>query len=242
MPKIHVVVAIEGGIKKEAEKALTDAHRLKPELSMGLSKSYQPTSEDGERFPSEAKLLQVRVEDVLRDVGEKLTAFYDITLTKEAGNQKAVADVLLDGKVFLTKVPIIILIWLEKRLEDLLTYTGKLPQLPADETWTWDPAQSCYATPPTKTHKTAKVEEPLVLAQATKEHPAQTKVITVDRTIGHWTTVKTSGALQGDRIREIQTRVRKLQAAVKTARQTANNTDVDNQVMGATIFGYLFAK
>jgi len=242
MPKLHVTVALEGGIKKEAEKALTDAHRLKPELSMGLTKSYQPVSEDGERFPSETKLLQVRVDDVLRDVAEKLTAFYDITLTKEAGNQKAAADVMLDGKVFLPKVPIIVLIWLEKRLEDLLTYTSKLPQLPADETWTWDPGQSCFSTLPIKTHKTAKVEEPLVLAQATKEHPAQTKVITVDRTIGHWTTVKTSGALQGDRIREIQTRVRKLQAAVKTARQTANNTDVDNQSMGATIFGYLFAK
>lgn len=242
MPKLHVVIALEGPIKKEGEKALTDAHRLKPDLSMGLSKSYQPVSEDGERFPPEAKLLQVRIEDVLREVGEKLTAFYDVTLTKEVGNQKAVADVLLDGKVFLPKVPVIILIWLEKRLEDLLTYTSKLPQLPADETWSWDPAQSVFATAPLKTHKTAKVEEALILAPATKEHPAQTKVITVDRVVGHWTTTKTSGALPGDRIREIQTRVRKLQMAVKTARQTANNTDVEHQTMGATIFGYLFAK
>lgn len=242
MPKLHVTIALEGTIKKEAETALTDAHRLKPELAMGLNKTYLPVNEDGERYPPEAKLLQVRLEDVLRDVGEKLTTFYDNALTKETGNQKANADVVLDGKVFLAKVPIITLIWLEKRLEDLLTYTGKLPQLPSDETWSWDPAQSCYTTQPTRAHKTAKVEEALILAPATPQHPAQAKPITVDRTIGHWTTIKTSGALSGDRIREIKTRIRKLQAAVKTARQTANNTDVDNQAMGATIFGYLFAR
>jgi hypothetical protein len=74
-------------------------------------------------------------------------------------------------------------------------------------------------------------------------HPkGEVDIINIDRTIGHWTTTRRSGALQSDRVRSIQLRVRALLEAVKVARETANSVEVQSQTIGASIFGYLFGE
>ena len=134
------------------------------------------------------------------------------------------------------------LLWLEKRLEDMATFIAKLPVLSEAEDWTWDPSQSVFMTKPTMTAKTAKVPTVLEKAPATAKHPAQTEVINIDKTIGHWSTVKRSGALQSDRVRAMQTRVRALREAVKIARETANGSEIQERAIGRTIFDYLFGE
>ena len=61
-----------------------------------------------------------------------------------------------------------------------------------------------------------------------------------DVVVGYWKTVKFSGALPATRIKELLDRVDKLQQAVKYAREEANNTEVTDQHVGDTVFGYLF--
>lgn len=241
MRRLHHVLAQEKGIKADAEKAFTKAHHTKAELTVGINKTYVPAIEGGEQFPDEVQRIQVRTEDALNEVSTELTKLFDITLTKEVGNTHAKADVLLDGKVFLKDMPVTYLLWLEKRLEDLNTFIAKLPTLSDAEEWTWEPAQSCFVAKPTKTAKTAKVPTVLEKAPATDKHPAQTEVINIDKTIGHWTTVKRSGALQNDRVRALQVRARALREAVKIARESANSSEVQPAAAGGVIFGYLFA-
>lgn len=61
-----------------------------------------------------------------------------------------------------------------------------------------------------------------------------------DVPVGTWTTVKFSGALPAQRVNELRTRVEKLADAVRFAREGANETEITDQKIGATVFGYLF--
>lgn len=242
MFKLHHALAKEKGIKKTAEGVLTKAHHTKPELVAGITKTYTPAIEGGEQFPSENQKVQVRVEDVLTELSTELVALFDITLAKEVGNTIAKGDIIVGGKTIAKDVPVPYLLWLEKRMEDLVTFASKLPVLSEAEDWSWDPSQSVFITKPTQTAKTAKVPTVLTKSEATDKHPAQTEVINIDRTIGHWSTVKRSGALQSDRIRGIQARIRALREAVKIARETANGTEITEQAIGRKIFDYVFVE
>lgn len=240
MAKLHHILAAEKGIKKDAETCLTKAHHTKAELTVGINKTYENAIEGGEQFPPEMQRIQTRTEDVLTEVQTELVKLFDITYTKEVGNMSARADIVVSGVVLAKDVPVTYLLWLEKRLEDMKTFVSKLPTLSDAEEWTWEPAQSCFVAKPTKTARTAKVPTVLKKSAATPQHPEQTEVIYTDRTIGHWTTTKRSGALQSDRVRAIQMRVRALQEAVKIARETANSTEVSHKHIGPGVFGYLF--
>jgi hypothetical protein len=59
-------------------------------------------------------------------------------------------------------------------------------------------------------------------------------------TVGHWKTVKFSGALPAKRINELIERVEKLQRAVKFAREEANGLEVTDRQTGEKVFRYLF--
>jgi hypothetical protein len=115
-----------------------------------------------------------------------------------------------------------------------------LPTLDASELWSFDQAADCWATEPVQTTKTKKIPRNHVKAEATEKHPAQVEVYYEDVVVGHWKTVKFSGALPAKRIKELLERVDELQQAVKYAREEANNTEVTDQHLGGKIFGYLF--
>jgi hypothetical protein len=61
-----------------------------------------------------------------------------------------------------------------------------------------------------------------------------------DVTVGYWRTVKFSGALPATRVNTLLARVEQLQAAVKFAREEANNLEVEDVKVGAQFFAYLF--
>ena len=89
--------------------------------------------------------------------------------------------------------------------------------------------------------KTKKVPRNHVKAEATKEHPAQVEVYHEDVVVGHWRTVRFSGALPARRVNELTDRVERLQRAVKFAREEANLREVEQQEVGAKVFEFLLA-
>jgi hypothetical protein len=133
------------------------------------------------------------------------------------------------------------LLFLEKQLVDLHTFIKKLPVLDASETWTLDTSADCWATEPVQTVRTKKIPRNHVKAEATDKHPAQVEVYYEDVTVGYWRTVKFSGALPARRVNELLERVERLQEYVKFAREEANNLEVEDQKVGATVLGWLFA-
>lgn len=244
MTKLNQIVAVEKGVKSDAQRRFTDAHREvgKQPLLSGISRTYQPRDDDGDPLPPESTKVQVTCEDVLTGVSAILTRLFDVTLTKDVANCTACANVVIGGQALLTDVPVTYLLFLEKQLTDLHTFVAKLPVLDPAEDWedAVDPVSGCWKTRPVRTVRSKKVPRNHVLSEATKEHPAQVQVYHEDVPVGDWTTVKFSGALPATRVQEILERVTTLAEAVKFAREEANGTEVSDQHAGEAVFRYLF--
>ena len=239
--KLCQIIAVENGQKTRTADRKTKAYHLlqKGSLLDGLSKTYSPYQEGGEAFPSETTLVQVRVDEVVKDIREALLELFDITATKDWANCEARADIVVGGQVLVSQAPITYILFLEKQLEDIRTFCLKLPTLDPTEEWHWDENQNCFATKMQSRVKTKKMPRVLRKAEATKEHPEQVEVWHEDVGVGTWNEIKYSGAITAQRVKELVDRVEKLQRAVKFAREEANQIEVSVQKVGDPILNYL---
>ena len=245
MAKLNQIIAIEKGIKSSAYGALTELNKAaqKPDLFNGFSKTYRKKDEDGEELPPEGKRVQYTSGEVLRAAERALTDLVDVTARKDWTNCVAKADVVVDGKTLIASAPVSFLLFMEKQLTDLRTLVGNLPVLDVAEDWRSDPNSGLYRTEPTETHRTKKMQKPIVLYAATTEHPAQTQLITEDVIAGWWVLTRQSGAMPKPEKQKLQDRIDKLIQAIKQAREAANMFDeTDAPAIGAPVFGYLLGS
>lgn len=242
MSKLCEIVALVTGKKTEANKRLTEVHQLtqKPGLFAGLLKTYQPRDEnDTEVLPDERQKIQLLASDAVGDVRKVMSNLYDLVVTQDTGNTKAVADVqTADGKVVLKAVPITSLLYLEKQLEDLKKFYGTLPILDPAKVWVKDDANRCYKSTSVKT-RTKRIKVPFKLAEATKEHPAQVQLVEEDKIVGDYTSQETSGAITADQRTKLLENISALKDAVVLAREKANQTSVEQVKAGDALFGYI---
>lgn len=247
MAKLNQIVAVEKGTKNRVNEKLTAIYKTlqKGDLFAGLHKTFTPANEDpthplGVKEPDQKKEIQADATKLLAAIRDAQTELLDVTYTRDATNCLAKADVVVDGVAVLSEVPVSYLLWLEKQLNDLHSEIKKLPTLDPAEKWTYDPNQGVYVTAPSETTSTKKIVRPLVLAEATKEHPAQVKEVTEDVRAGTWKTIRHSTALTVERREQLLTRVEKLQVAVKQAREAANMIDtVKTDSIGKKLFDFV---
>lgn len=245
MTKLNQIIAISKDVNGRAESALTKAyHNLqKSDLLTGISRRYDPRDEEGDHLPSESKRPQIQVEDILEDVTGDMAKMFNITFVKDKTNQRATANVVVEGITLLTDVPSSYLLFLEKQLVNIKTFVSKIPILDSADRWHYSEEDGYYVTDVIKTVRTKKVPRNHVKAPATEHHPAQVEVYFEDIVVGDWSTVKFSGALPATRIRAMVARVEKLQSAVKMAREAANSVDVVNDdTVGEIVFDYIFGE
>lgn len=242
--KLNQIIAIANGKKSQAQSALTAVHHKvqKPELLAGISRTYRPKDDDGEKLPPESKRVQYTVGQAITEAAAALTGLFDTVAAQDLTNCSARADVLVDGKAVLSSVPVTHLLFIEKQLVDLHTFVEKFPTLdPADE-WAYRSDIDCYATAPTETTRTKKVPKAFEASPATKEHPAQVQVFNEDVLVGYWSQVKFSGAIPAKDRNAMLERVRKLQDAVKIAREEANSADVIPRETGKPVLAFVFGE
>jgi enamine deaminase RidA (YjgF/YER057c/UK114 family) len=241
MTKLNQVIALVNGKKTRAKEELTQVYKMvqKPEVFTGISRVYQPSDDEGETIPPENKLPQFTTKQMLSVAQNTLTSLIDIVATQDRGNTEARADVVVDDNVLVKDVPVTHLLFLEKQLVDIHTLISALPTLDPAERWVYDENRGCHVTEPTRTNRTKKVMRNHVKAPATDKHPAQVEVYTEDVKVGEWSTVKMSGALPADEKRDMLMRVRKLQDAVKVAREEANTHVVTQVNLASNLLTYI---
>ena len=242
MPKLNQILAIEKGIKTDTFQKLTDSHHQlqKSSLMTGISKTYQSRDEEGEPLQPEFTKVQVNAEAVINETKDALSRLFDVTAIKDWANCIAKSDIVVDGRKVLEEVPATYLLFLEKQLTDIHTFVRKLPTLDSSENWILDGADGIWKTSPVETVRTKKIPRNHVKAEATEKHPAQVEVYMEDVPVGRWRTVKMSGALPSSRVAELLSRVEKLQAAVKFAREEANAVEATEVKVSEKLFDYLF--
>ena len=246
MPKQSQILAVEKGTKSKIYGEITEKHKLlgKAPLLTGLTKTYQSKEDEGDQYPGEKQLVQVVAADVVRETFERYPEIWDIVLTKDVTNCKAMADVIVDEGLenpvpLLKDVPVTTLLWLQKQLDDLYTFVKGLPTLSPEHEWKLDEGTNCWRSPPIKTSKKKKIAEVITLAPATVEHPAQVQLQAVDVIEGYWTTVHFSGTMQAKKVTAMLERIHKLQKAVRFAKEKANNQEADMRKMGETLLNYV---
>lgn len=243
MTKLNQLIAIEKGVTNRAQTRWTEIHHKlqKSALLSGITRNYTPRDEEGDTLPPESTRVQVRATDQIHEVQDALRELFNVVASKDKTNTVAGADIKIEnGPTLAQNVPVPTLLYLEKKLTDLLTFVKKLPTLDPSEEWTWDDASGAWRTNVTQTYRTKKVPKVLTKAPATDKHPAQVEVFTEDVTVGYWNTVKFSGALTAEAVRSMVDRVEALQKAVKFAREEANTTEVTDFKIGDQITSYVF--
>lgn len=246
MVKLNQVVAVEKSTKEKVNKQTAPLFHLlgNPAFFFGISKTYEPLDVEGEKLPDDSTRLQNTVLEVLDGFAGPTGRLLDIQVTKEAANTEAFADVVVDGSVLISDAPVTFLLQFEKLLQqEVRGLILKLPILDPAQEWEDDTSERAGVsrTPTRQRHRTKKVEKPVVLYDATDRHPAQTQMVVTDDLVGYWNERLFSGAISGRRKQELLDRVDTLIAAVKYAREAANDRDVEERKIGEEVFGYLFA-
>lgn len=241
MAKLCQIISLLTGKRSEYQRRLTEIyHRFqKPALFNGQHRRYQPNDELGETYPDEKQVVEQQVGDCLREISTVLSEIVNLMGSQDATNCLAHSDVVVDGKILLTQVPVTHLLYLEKMLTDVRTAFQAIPVLDPSYTWTADKTSGYYISEPSLTHRTKKVPRTHVKYEATEHHPAQTEMYYEDVIVGHWNTIKFSAAIPATDKRQLLERVDKLRDAVKVAREQANTLEAQQVSYGKTIFDYL---
>ncbi|MFO0878940.1 MAG: hypothetical protein U0840_16480 [Gemmataceae bacterium] len=245
MPKLNQVNAIVATRKGEAEKVVGELMKLlqKEQLFAGRERVYRPLDEvNGQKLPPESQKVQQRADQLIAQASARWTELWNLVLTQDTGNQQARADVVVDGTTILNQVPVTTLLFLDKQLAEVEKFVNQLPTPDPAEEWVHDPNSGLLKSQATESLRTAKEPAVFVKYEATKEHPAQTEFYMKDVPVGTWRQILYSGCVQADRKNAILARVKKLQDAVKLAREQANLIDVERQKAGEAILGFLFEK
>jgi hypothetical protein len=242
MTKLHQIVALANGKKLRAVSGLTELHKTVQKSAQldGITKTYRTINEEGEQMPPEGKRVQLRVSEVIAKAKTILSDVIDIVATQDVSNTTAWADVVVDGKVIVSHVPAVHLLFLEDQLTDLHTFVSKFPTLDPADKWSYNAEMDCYATEPFEQIRTKKIPRNNVKYPATDKHPAQVETWMEDVAVGYWTTTKFSGGIPDAERRALLARIIKLQEAVVAARGEANSIEVKDVSVAKEFLGYIF--
>src|SRR5690242_19013370 len=120
MAKLHEVLAVESGLQTTAKQVNDETIKTfgkKDEHFVETTKSIRHFADDDQKLDNdETKAMVTTVFDkLLYNAGPNIRAF-DAYLQKEATNQKAHADIVIDEKTIAKEVPATVLLGMETKL------------------------------------------------------------------------------------------------------------------------------
>ena len=245
MSKLHELLAVEGDLEGTYKKILEETKvnfSKHPDRYFG---AHQRTELFDETAPKEAdghKQLDDTVPDKLKYTEGHIVRYLDAVLQKERTNQEARSDLTVDGAVIAKDVPATFLLGLETKLKTVRAVYEAIPTLQPGIKWEKDDDQgeNVYRrTHPEEKFRTKKNMKNHVVAEATKEHPAQVQVYNEDEKVARLITDTWCGMISPAEKSALLGRVDKLIRAVKKARQKANTTEVVKTTVGKELFTYI---
>jgi len=249
MTKLHEILAVEQGLGETANritKEVASTLANKKSIFAGLTKEHEVFAEDKQHLKQSTEIKEVEstVDEQLSFMGTHVAQYWDVSLQKEAANQKAVADIVVDNVTLAFNVPSIVLLGLEKKLTALLSVYNAVPTLDAAKAWEEDPGYSKRGV--FRTKHTAERQQAVTnkvwkeVSAATVQHKAQIVQDEEVEVLGKYTISEFSGAISSFDKAEKLSRLTALIRAVKTARQRANGAEVDTSLtIGSILLDYI---
>ena len=244
MGKMHELLAVEADLKGKAAAILGETRNTfdrKGAIFKGSERTFEVASDEDEQMPAEFSPLYSTVNAKLEYTFKHLVRYMDAVVQKEATNQVAKADVVVNGSVILEKVPAAGLLSLEHRLREIIDLVKRAPTLDLKEEWSMDPDRGEHVriSRPRQTNRLVEVPTRFVRSEATEHHPAQVDVIATKRVGGVYTQTLLSGEPTPAEKAEMLERAEALLAAVKKARSRANRTEVVKFQAGKVLTDYI---
>ena len=245
---LHELLAVEGDLDGAQKKILEETRTTftkKSDHFMGQHRKLEMFIEDGIDYPEEFKKIDTTVQQKLDHMKKTEIRYFDAILQKEATNQVAMADLIVDGVTIGSGLPATFLLGMETRLKHLRAAYEVIPTLQPGISWVKDESQgpNIYKTEkPAEKLKTETVIEPVVLYEATKEHPAQVKESSKVNTVGKYVLTSWSGMITPAEKSVLLGKLDKLIRAFKQARQRANMTEVVRKSIGKELFAFIDSK
>lgn len=235
MGKLHELLAVEETVVSQAEKLISETNEKftkHSEFFTGAVRTLHrlkdsPEDQAIERAARREKQLPTTVPDTLEYIFPFMEKALDLKLGKHLTNQKAVADIIVDGKVVMSNVPVDFLLDLEKLIPRYRTLFTTMPTLDPSRKWEVE-RKGVWKSEAPDTTQTEKITYPVVLSEATDKHPAQVKEASKDVVVGLFNEIHFSGSATTDQKADVLILCDKLLRAVKEARMRANATEIQS--------------
>lgn len=252
MTKLHELLAAEKTpmaawhqvFEESLKKFAAESHYF-----TGYSKTLKmiedsPANDAVEAQAREEKPVTTTVYETLEYAFDLYGRAEDLQLQKNLANRQALATVYLGNRPdpIFTDIPIDELLGLENRLTQIRRLIAAVPTLDAGKHWSRSDNVGPYTwvlTHPEETTKTEKQLIPVVLAEATKEHPAQIQAIQKDMVVGRFSTIKRSGAATSLQKANALQRIDELIVSIKRARMRANEQVVPSATIAKVLIPLL---
>lgn len=238
MTVIHELLAVENSLSASAshvQKECLGTLQNKRSIFAGQIKSHEVFNEEEQHLkqPNDYKEVVSTVDDQLQFLAGELVKYWDVSLQKEEANQRAVADIVVNGTVLAEAVPASVLLAMEKRLTSLVAVYSFIPTLDAAKAWEIAVGQkpNVFQTKhDIERFQTRTTDEYVTVVKPTDKHPAQVVKQEKIVNIGKYITTEFSGCISSEDKAERLQRLHALIRAVKQARQRANTTEVKTEL------------
>lgn len=234
----HIVKSddVKQGYEKIKQETL---QRFKgADLFKGWHKEYFPIEEGGQPLETDEKEVVTTVQERLDWTARKAAAYIDHELVRDATNCVAFADLKVDGIEF-GRLPATFLLALEAQLKEIRKYYDRMPTLDLAHKWEETGRTGVLKHGPVDSFRTAKKTVPVLMYEATKEHPAQIKDVVEDLHIGTFKTTTFTGAVHPQFKADRLERIDLLIVAVKKTRMRANEAEVKGGTIGKKVFDFI---
>lgn len=246
MGKLHELLAVEGDLQGLFNRILGETSTTfdkKEEHFTEHTRDLKMFDESRQKENvSEHKVMMTTVDEKLRYAKGPIIRYLDAVLQKDATNQKAVADLVIDGKTLAHDVPATTLLGFETKLRGVREMFEQIPTLQPGIDWQLDTSRGSgvYAAKQADVRmRTEKTIQHKVLVDPTDHHPAQVEKWNSDVPVGTITVKNWSGMMSSADKSALLARTDNLIRGVKKARQRANGTVVVKRTIGADLFEYM---
>jgi hypothetical protein len=248
LPKLHEILAVEPDKEGTAKKLIEEGvitFTKKPDHFQGSLRRLEMFATDGQQEPPPPEDRKEIVDTVIGKLGyvlDSAASYYDVVLQKEATNQVAIADLVIDGVVIAKDIPATFLLGMETRLRAVHRLLESIPTLQPGIKWVPDDEAGkhiCRRAHPETKYKTTKTFAHKVLMPPTDHHPAQIERWEETVNIGMYTTEQWSSMISPAAKSALLGRCDKMIQAVKRARRRANDVEVVKGEIGRSITDYI---
>lgn len=245
MSKLHEILAVEADTQGQYKNIFDETLRVfkNEHLFKGFIKTLTMFDEKDAVLNSEERSeIATTVPKRLEYTKNFIIKYLDVVLQKEATNQTAFADIVIDGITIAEKVPTTFLLGLESKLKEIRKLYERIPTLEVSVAWekAEDIGDDIWRQKyPEEALRTKKQFLHQILVEPTNHHPAQIEKWEEQVAVGRYEKQNWSGMITSTEKARLLNNIDKLTHEVKKARQRGNNTEVVKTNIGKKLMDYI---